>query len=69
MEITKWEYQKLYFNNTGEDKLKELGKKGWECCGMAQLYGNAIVLLKRPCGRLQIREKIHTQEKDNEYSY
>ncbi len=61
MEITKWEYISIDWNNK---KLAELGKQGWEGFG----YGNGVVALKRPCGRLRVIEKVNgvpiNQDKD-----
>ena len=56
MEITKWEYLKDMF---GESELNELGKKGWEVCGCDK---NGCVILKRPCGRIQVVEKVNGVE-------
>lgn len=59
MEITKWEYKQCNF-----DQAKELGKQGWEGFG----YQNGTMFLKRPCGRLQVIEKVNgvpiNQEQD-----
>lgn len=59
MEITKWEYKSATL-----EQAKELGKQGWEGFG----YDNSTILLKRPCGRLQVIEKVNgvpiNQEQD-----
>ena len=59
MEITKWDIE---FAN--REKAKELAKQGWEPFGMEGLS----VALKRPCGRLQVIEKVNgvpiNQEQD-----
>ena len=59
MEITKWEIQSVNI-----EKAKELGKQGWEPFGLDGL----TVALKRPCGRLQVIEKVNgvpiNQEQD-----
>lgn len=61
MEISKWEYKRIAWDN---EKLAELGKQGWECFG----FQDNTVALKRPCGRLQVIEKVNgvpiNQDKD-----
>ncbi len=64
MEITKWEYKEVEMK-----EANKLGKEGWEGFG-AQRASNGItyVQLKRPCGRLQVIEKVNgvpiNQEQD-----
>lgn len=64
MEITKWEYKEVKF-----DEVHKLGKQGWEGFGSTR-DGNGIthVQMKRPCGRLQVVEKVNgvpiNQEQD-----
>ena len=61
MEITKWEYREASI-----DYAKDLGKQGWEGFGYDSDKKN--ILLKRPCGRLQVIEKVNgvpiNQEQD-----
>lgn len=61
MEITKWEYKNTLGN---QENLNQLGKQGWEAVG---IEGNGV-LMKRPCGRLQVIEKVNgvpiNQEQD-----
>lgn len=77
MDITKWEYTSVSIND--ENKLQELGKQGWE--GISS--DNGTIVLKRPCGRIQVIEKVNTtgveikqtpdfnldQNKDSGYGY
>ena len=56
MEITKWEYKKAGFS---EKTLTELGKEGWE----AFAVDDVGTILKRPCGKIQVREVPHKEEK------
>jgi hypothetical protein len=56
MEIMKWEYIK---ENMSQEKLNELGKQGWEAFGAVE----SAVLMKRPCGRLTLREVEKEPEK------
>ena len=58
MDITKWEYTTIDCrDNKG---INELGKKGWEAYGSNEQTGT--VLLKRPCGRLHVIEKVNGVE-------
>ncbi len=50
MEITQWEHKLLQ----GKSELMELEKKGWESVG---LTSNNCLLLKRPCGTVDINVK------------
>ena len=58
IETYKWDY--IYAGDL--DKLKELGKQGWEVCGSdvtgaEHMTGGRIhttFLLKRPCGKVRI---------------
>ena len=55
-----------------DDILNDLGKKGWEVVGIPVEGNNGCIssdiLLKRPCGRLQVIEKVNgvpiNQEQD-----
>ena len=63
-EITKWEYTTGdYLRNPN---INELGKQGWEAFGYDSVNGN--VLLKRPCGRLKVIEKVNGREINPEQS-
>lgn len=57
MEITKWEYELV--SSERKEQMNELGKKGWEVVGVNDT-GDAI--LKRPCGRLKVIEKVNGVE-------
>ncbi len=60
-EITKWEYKTVF-----RDEVNEYGKQGWEGFGYDNVNGN--VLLKRPCGRLKVIEKVNGREINPEQS-
>lgn len=55
MDITKWEY-------VAADKkdVEAYGKKGWEAYGYDEQ--NCQILLKRPCSRLHVIEKVNGVE-------
>lgn len=55
MEITKWEYESV----GSVSEANELGKKGWEAYGTSKL---GSILMKRPCGRLRVVEKVNGVE-------
>jgi hypothetical protein len=57
MEITKWEYANSSTGVAGD--LNKLGKDGWEVVG----GGDGALILKRPCGKIQVREVPHKEEK------
>ena len=61
MEITKWECKRIDYD---DKEVAALGKQGWEPYG----YSNGTIVLKRPCGRLQVIEKVNgvpiNQEQD-----
>ena len=64
MEITKWEYKEVPF-----DEANQLGKQGWEGFGSTRdSNGHTHIQMKRPKGRLQIIEKVNgvpiNQEQD-----
>ncbi len=59
MEITKWEYETIRIGE--KEKLRDLGRKGWE----AFASDNGSVVLKRPCGRLKVIEKVNGVEINN----
>ena len=61
--IPKWEYKKEIFT---EEELNELGKKGWEVCGVDS-YGVGRTILKRQVGWLRVTEHVHEPEVNNEY--
>ena len=62
MEITKWEYKRL---TCSDEELNNLGKQGWEAVGIA----DSRVLIKRPSGSIQVREKpMAPEQKDYSYS-
>ena len=54
MEITKWEYKKIPYD---DKEVSALGKQGWEAFGMDSTCH--VIALKRPCGRLQVIEKVN----------
>lgn len=62
-EITKWEYVKI-LSGSSEEIFNELGKQGYEVAGM----DNGYALLKRPCGRLKVIEKVNGKEINPEQS-
>lgn len=69
IETYKWDY--IYASNL--DKLKELGKQGWEVCGSdvssrSSAYGTVDTrfLLKRPCGKVRIVTRDQVQNNENE---
>ncbi len=62
-EITKWEYKRIS-SACGEDTYNELGKQGYEVAGM----DNGWAVLKRPCGRLKVIEKVNGKEINPEQS-
>ncbi len=64
MEITKWDYCTV--QETNIETLKELGKQGWE--GFATGSGNCRIILKRPCGKITIRE-VPSQEQNRSSGY
>ena len=68
IETYKWDY--IYAGDL--DKLKELGKQGWEVCGSgvssrSSAYGtvDTTFLLKRPCGKVKIVTR--DQSRNNGY--
>ena len=72
MEVTKWEY----CSDSGME-LNELGKVGWEAYAAQP---NGMILLKRPAGKIYVREmingveinqdkKLNARENDSELSY
>lgn len=68
IETYKWDY--IYERDL--DKLKELGKQGWEVCGSdvssrSSAYGtvDTTFLLKRPCGKVKIVTR--DQSRNNGY--
>lgn len=71
IETYKWDY--TFEGNP--DKLKELGKQGWEVCG-SHVYTKSSFngsvdtsfLLKRPCGRVKIvtRDQSRNDGYENE---
>lgn len=71
IETYKWDY--IYERDL--DKLKELGKQGWEVCGSdvssrSSAYGtvDTTFLLKRPCGKVKIvtRDQSRNDGYENE---
>ncbi len=50
MEITQWEHKRI----PGQSQIEELGNQGWEAVGF---NSNGSVLLKRPCGTVDINVK------------
>lgn len=72
IETYKWDY--IYAGDL--DKLKELGKQGWEVCGSdvtgaEHMTGGRIhttFLLKRPCGKVRIvtRDQAQNNGYENE---
>lgn len=55
MEITKWEYKEVDIR-----EANELGKQGWEGFGSVRRQnGDTYIQVKRPCGRLQVIEKVN----------
>lgn len=71
IEAYKWDY--IYERDL--DKLKELGKQGWEVCGSdvssrSSAYGtvDTTFLLKRPCGKVRIvtRDQAQNNGYENE---
>lgn len=62
-EITKWEY-KIISASSDESVYNELGKQGYEVAGI----NNVGALLKRPCGRLKVIEKVNGKEINPEQS-
>lgn len=56
MDITKWEYETV----KDMKKASDLGKKGWEAFGYDT--DEHVILLKRPCGRLHVIEKVNGVE-------
>ncbi len=62
-EITKWEY-KIIGSGASESMYNELGKQGYELVGL----NNDVALLKRPCGRLKVIEKVNGKEINPEQS-
>lgn len=73
--ITQWEYKSLHITNNDcsirEGELNELGKRGWELCGIEKYNNDAI--LKRPCGAIfyeldpkQQREQVKTASNKNQ---
>ena len=70
IETYKWDY--IYERDL--DKLKELGKQGWEVCGSAFSWGRNTIssesrfLLKRPCGKVRIvtRDQAQNNGYENE---
>lgn len=75
IETYKWDYIYAGGEHTyaGDlDKLKELGKQGWEVCG-SMVCGNSYststrFLLKRPCGKVRIvtRDQAQNNGYENE---
>lgn len=71
IETYKWDY--IYAGDL--DKLKELGKQGWEVCG-SNVYSKSSFngsvdtsfLLKRPCGKVRIvtRDQAQNNGYENE---
>ncbi len=60
-EITKWEYHcanSVAIANT-------YGKQGWEAFGARP---DGTILLKRPCGRLRVIEKVNGKEINPEHN-
>ena len=53
MEITKWEYKEVDTIEAANFR----GSQGWEAFGVNSRIGK--ILLKRPCGRLQVIEKVN----------
>lgn len=68
IETYKWDYTYEW----ELDKLKELGKQGWEICGSyvsGNSYGtNTAIILKRPCGKVRIvtRDQAQNNGYENE---
>lgn len=58
MDITKWEYETV--DSQDIRKINALGKKGWEA--FANDPNGHVVILKRPCGRLHVIEKVNGVE-------
>lgn len=58
--IPKWEYMD---GSLWAENLNELGKKGWEVCGVR----NGGTLLKRQAGWIRVTEHVHEAEVNNEY--
>ena len=69
IETYKWDYmleEKL-------DKLKELGRQGWEVCG-SDVYAlpagpSTRFLLKRPCGKVRIVTRDVTRDQSRNDGY
>ncbi len=53
MELTKWEYCSVFESGNTDTLLQQRGAKGWEAVG---IYSGGAVLMKRPCGKIQVRE-------------
>ena len=69
IETYKWDYEIVKSVNIENDllsQLKEMGKKGWESCGV--LRNGYDVLLRRPCGKVRIvtRDQAQNNGYENE---
>ena len=66
IETYKWDYTFEYEMKL--DKLKELGKQGWEVCGGDTSASGTRFLLKRPCGKVRIvtRDQVQNNGYENE---
>lgn len=60
--IPKWEYRRV---DAFSDELNELGKKGWEVCGLAGV-SSGTAILKRQAGWIRVTEHVHEPEVNNE---
>ncbi|MCQ2592396.1 MAG: hypothetical protein MJ188_06385 [Treponema sp.] len=60
MEITKWEYKSIRVASPDKKDVEELekaGKEGWEVTGVTSF---GIGILKRPCGKIIVEERVNT---------
>lgn len=67
IETYKWDYTFEYEMKL--DKLKELGKQGWEVCGSDTSASGTRFLLKRPCGKVKIVTRDVTRDQSRNDGY
>lgn len=53
MDITKWEYK--HEGTSDIERLNKLGAQGWEAVAVGGAT-HCFVILKRPCGKIQVQE-------------